>query len=563
MADNKNVEAESMDDGFGPAPTIGGSTAATGNAAQPFAAPEVATPLWGTRAVNGFASSLSDAGIQFRERMENAFNKDGFKFQPLASAKDSFMISWGAYAVGVILHESNMQSDGYSTCRLNESVATEMRRLQKDCIILQIVVVTPNDYSRVEKFNSFYKTMFRCTAERITVDSFADCEFEISTDQSTYENAVNDLNPHKVMLRHDLCVTVKVKKKTYDNRALNSNAKWRETAAPSMVLCAIGGHVEFVAGSVTKAPKQGNIPVPGIPPVTTTGFYPVIHIDEISSAFLREEIIIVAIAIALQQFIGVNADEQRWKTIYNQMQPNVFGMPKQLNMLFPHPTQAGQRLPQFTKAEDQMQFEYYRFANAFVVLDINDGRAMIPGLVNLDSDPAQPQTQQLAMQHMVDGVNSFFAKYGCIYGGQITGWEKTASKMRGVFNRGGVEIDTAHIDYLNEVMKNKSNGDMLTRCEPLQYRISDFDYAAKVEKSLEDDIQYLYRTESITVDVGLLNVVMNHLRCIGFDNRGIDSKYMTNDQLSRMSAAYSQQGNVSTCSTPGGYCIGGYNDIYI
>jgi hypothetical protein len=36
MADNKNVEAESMDDGFGPAPTIGGSTAATGNAAQPL-----------------------------------------------------------------------------------------------------------------------------------------------------------------------------------------------------------------------------------------------------------------------------------------------------------------------------------------------------------------------------------------------------------------------------------------------------------------------------------------------------------------------------------------------
>ncbi len=370
-------------------------------------------------------------------------------------------------AIVLIMADANHLREYVPTVVLEKKAREELTKLRPDIQILMNIVITPEDYVRVEIFVNYIRKVFvaELSKQMSLGELIKNNTLEVSENPNDYDFAYSMLNPHTVPLRHDLCLTIyltsKDGKRITDYLIDDESEKNYGSDSPStcMPLATIAGYTEFIKDREYESK-----------------YLPVVHISEISSAILDKALIPFFLKLAMKKFIN----DGMWLDNCSWMRSQIRGQ-VDFGALFPDDNGNPLVIDRpgiFDKAVASS------FDNVQLVIDVTDGRATIPGLVMnfssvTDDDTLKAQTNFTWLQQ--SGVICQF--------------------YRGYCHQYGKLCDTANIDFLNEYdnAPYKTYEDykcLLIRKTP--------EARAKDERKFVSDFRLYYRSDVVGLTPDLL-----------------------------------------------------------
>ena len=528
MADNKNFINVRIDgeESVPVAPEIGGMNAGAVNSgatvhAQPNVngAPDV-TSVAELMQMFDAPSGISAEGSKFlAEIAENLTDsvrnsKNGawsdIQIVQLAQPNDTHAFISNNYAVILIMAESNIGNPDYPVIAREEIAAEDLRRIRPDVVILKIVVVDTNDYGKAANYASAIRNIFLYKFSPIHVSLASltkDGTLSISDNDAEYMDAYRKLSPHAVPLRHDLTLVIynqpRFNQNLYQFNNMNECDRFLEQARNTtgrLPLATIGGYVEFVrvnsyAGVVS--------------------YLPVIHITEIHSAIIADELLSVYLVFAVKRWFSDNM----WQSFYRNCKADGHGNVTNIGYLIPDG--AGGRCK--ITSDDNFNHTIFKyFKPAQVVLDVVEGRFSLPGIWKLTQ--SEPQAVNEVINSYVAFMNNGIAPYAS----NSAPYFITDVNYRGIYQYGNKVMDTAYIDFMNEYPRHPSDA---IRCEKLLLRKATPELAVKDQKEWEPDMKLLYRTEVVGFNPTYIGWLEANMPLLSLANTTQQTGYACTDAL--------------------------------
>ena len=514
MANSDFVDVRVDGDDIPAAPEIGGVNAgavngasnaaagATATAANPAGtaftgAPDVSAP----RNLSDFIrrydslSVISNAGRQFLQDLTAALTDqtknsahtywNGISVVQLTRPNDSCAVICNGYAVILIMAESNFSMNNVPVVH-NELLAVEdLRRFNPTIEVAKVVVVDTNDYSNVANYAKSIRNVFASIfmPEKPTIDHLFDTNITVSDNPEDYTIAYKMLSPHTVPLRRDLTLTVYSQAR---NQGQNNPQNWNQQheqeyywSSPDLanrdVLATIGGYVEVVRNVIS---YNG-----------TYRYLPIIHISEIQSAVVADEMLPVYIVLAVNRWLFSNA----WHEYFKRQTLDEHGHPVNIGYYFPNPKNDCGRA--YAETEDEFyNVVYEHFEPAQIVLDVVEGRFSIPGIWKLTSKDVS------IAQQVTNSYMAFFNNRIMPYQGGMP-YMVSDVQYRGTYEYGTKPLDTAYIDFMSEFLKHPTEA---LKCEKLLLRKANPIAAIMDQRQFEPNLKLLYRTDVVAFVPGFI-----------------------------------------------------------
>lgn len=447
-------------------------------------------------------SGISDAGRQFltdlSEDLTNTVKNsrstfwNDIRIVQLSQPNDSHAVICNNHAVIFIMAESNISSSDYPVVHSEKIAVENLRLIEPSVVVLQIIVISPDDYTRGKDFAAATRNLFVAAFNptKINVNNLANTGISISDNPRDYELAYAKLCPHAVPLRHDLTCTIYIQGKQPWQQNTNNMMQPEKTnywlAAEQQAripLATIGAHVEMVRNN---ALLNGDIRI-----------IPVIHIDDINSSIVADEMLPVFIILAVKRFLLSNL----WESYYRSNSIDVHGNRVNIGYLFPDGN--GGRCDIKTD-ESFNQTIRAQFDPAQVVLDVVEGRFKLPGMWKLASN------DQAVMKSVIDDYVRFFNGTINPYAGG-TPYFISDVQYRGFYMYGNKTLDTAYIDYMSEYARHPED---VMKCEKLLLRKANPLLAVADQKQFEPDMKLLYRTDVMALNPDFISWMDTAMPCL-------------------------------------------------
>jgi hypothetical protein len=230
MANNDFIQERVDGEEIPVAPELGAAPQPQQNAGAAFAnqfnnaAPDVSS-LADFAKLYDAPSGISDAGRQFltdlSEDLTNSVKNsrstfwNGIRIIQLSQPNDTHAVVCNNHAVIFIMAESNISSNDYPVIHSERLAVDALHATDPAVIVLQVIVISPDDYTRGKEFASATRNLFVAAfnTNKITVANLANTMISISDNPKDYELAYAKLCPHAVPLRHDLTCTIYIQSK--------------------------------------------------------------------------------------------------------------------------------------------------------------------------------------------------------------------------------------------------------------------------------------------------------------------------------------------------------------
>lgn len=392
----------------------------------------------------------------------------------LKSIKDSSAVIIENKAIVLIMADTNRLDKYVPTVFLKKKAHEELVKERTGVQILMNLVIAPEDYACAERFVNYIRRAFVATLSKKQVllgDVLKDFTLTVSSDSSSYESAYAQLSPHAIPLRHDLCLTLYVtprsESRICDNLTVPEEEAYYGNAIQSgeQMFATIAGYVEFIKDH----PLESK-------------YMPVVHISEILSENLDKALIPFFLKLAMSRFI----DNGKWLEYCRDCQfvdqiirGCKFKNKINFGALFPDENGNPSVLNNY---EDFDKAAAVAFDNVQLVLDVTDGRAAMPGLVELfSSDTDMSESNICTHDISPDRINCQFYRGYCRHYNDV--------------------FDSAKADFLYEYSNNPSKA--LRDYQGLLIQNTSEDRAREVSK-FETDVQFYFTTDVVGLTPDLL-----------------------------------------------------------
>lgn len=376
-----------------------------------------------------------------RERMSTDF--------PRVAVRSISSTNWSGLALvldkkalALIFAETVGHIDGTDVLGSDNEKAIEIVQAHyPEASVIEVIAITREDYPKAAQAASIFANCLSSAnnpAYEITVDTFRGYDFRISYSRADYEKAFAALNPHGVMDRSDIRITVKLVDRN-DNRAnYGYNNGPRSTERD---FACIGAYTTFTqVDRVDAGPFGGSM--------SRIQFIPEVHISQISCVMMNDRVIPLLMFIAnyvlitqglwLSQFSDLHSDA-------NDNAPNIGNLLDDAN---------GE--PMFVTNEDERRSLLSNFCQApWLILDVLRGRFHIPGMaMYLDN------TYQNANGNSSHGVTELYKGFLRMGDAVINEFpcSPLAYDLVGVMpSDGNTVCDSRWADYLNLRIHNRKD----------------------------------------------------------------------------------------------------------
>lgn len=394
----------------------------------------------------------------------------------LKTLRHSRAVISGSRAAVLILAEANWVSDNLPTVILESKARDELIRLYPHIQILMNIVITPYDYARAESFIKFIRRVLPDEAKihERWVRLLSDNILSLSDNLSDYESAYSMISPHAVPLRADLHLTVYSSPKSQirlrDNRTEGDMGYYKNigTDVDREPLAAIGGYVEFIK-------ERQNV----------VRYLPVVHISEISSRIADASLIPFLLKLAMKKFISTRS---RWLDLYISQWGGAYNNPINICDLCTDEC----RPWEITNHEDLDYIAARYFDHVQLVLDVTDGRAVIPDLLKFASSDTRDIDSILKLYTNMSGEQTDMTR--------LNPFQKICTFYRGSCSFKRRISDSAKIDFLNECLDGNDEAD----CQRLLIQKTAAD-RVMAERKFAKDLKLYYRTAVIGLNPYLLD----------------------------------------------------------
>lgn len=479
----------------------GPATPMMGGEPQPQPAAAAPNPGSFLNVLGSFAKrvALSDDGVRYVNTLKNEFNdvskSAGYvKTEVIELTQPNGTLAFVANdkAIVLIFDEAVLRRDPIPTVAYEESADAALKKVRPNAMIVQVIVITKDDYHKADVMIPFLRNALEIVANgrdaALAVNMLRGSDFYISDSKDEYENNIAVLDPHGVMLRHDLCFSLYASARQQRQMVDYERQQYFGQAIEDRSLVGVvGGYVEFVRD--TSAPM-------------TYRYFPVVHITEIKSVIPSEKLLPMFIVLAMRKWMLNHG----WADQYNRLSmTSLSGTPVSLGSLVPDDNSPTKRWVLQTPSDVQTCLNEC-MNPAILAIDVTDGRARIPGIDRYAGDSMR-QAAGLAAD-----FNQFLGAPICDPNFSMFSVPAPAG-FRGVYRYGSVNIDTAHIDFLNQYAKTPSEA---TRLEKLtEKKIRPADTWAEL-KQFEPDCVSLYRTAVVIPDARVFFAISNQLAALNF-----------------------------------------------
>ena len=430
--------------------------------------------------LQGFGTCLTYLKDELTDPTKNTgmyWSNINVRYLPRPSDTVAFICN--GYAVVLIMAESNLSNLNVPVIH-NELTAKEaLLQVDPSVIIKQIVVVDENDYTNAEKYANSIRDVFTSIFMPVkpNIRHLLETNITVSDSPLDYAAAYSKLSPHSVPLRCDLTLTVYSQPKNPGNYNPQNWMQQREQdyyfSNPELanrdVLATIGGYVEVVRHMSSYNGKYVYIPI--------------IHITEIQSGVIADEMLPICIVIAANRWLFANG----WHKWFIDHMKNAHGNAADIGCFISD--RDGGVLRAGTEA-DFYKILYENFMAGQIVLDVVDGRFTIPGILKLASRDVS------VAQEVTNSYMAFFRNNNnniMPYQGPMP-YMVADVQYRGTYMLGTKVLDTACIDYMNEVLIHPTDS---LRCEKLLLRKANPIAAVMDQRQFEPDLKLLYRADIV------------------------------------------------------------------
>jgi hypothetical protein len=447
-------------------------------------------------------SGISEAGRQFLNDMSEDLHNgvknsrtpfwNNIEIVQLSQPNDTHAVICNNRAVIYIMAESNINNNDYPVIHSEKLAVEDLHRIKPEVVVLQVICISPDDYIRAKDFAAATRNLFVAAfnTNKINIQNLINTSISISDNPRDYELAYSRLCPHAVPLRHDLTATIYIQSKQPWQQNVNNmmqpekNQYWLAAEQQARVpLAVIGGYVEYVRNN---ALLSGDI-----------RYIPVIHITEINSSIVADEMLPIFLILGVKRFLLSNI----WESYYRSNSIDVHGNRVNIGYLFPDGN--GGRCDIKTD-ESFNQTMRAQFDPAQVVLDVVEGRFKLPGMWKLASN--DPVVAQSLINDYMQFFNNAIAPYS---GGQP--YCISDSQYRGFYMYGNKVLDTAYIDYMAEYARHPED---VMKCEKLLLRKANPMLAIADQKQFEPDLKLLYRADVIALNPNFVSWLDTAMPCL-------------------------------------------------
>ena len=435
-------------------------------------APSMPTSFYDDIMSSKIARTLSIEGTEFLKVLTDELAKAGIKREVLPRT-NCHLFHDDTTAIGIIFEEHlSVQRNMEPQARYTHQAYKEAGERFGQYGTINVVLCSPTDYARVEKWIVYIKQCLRfglAGSLSFDIDNIASSGlFRVVTNKHVVDSIVNDMCPHGVLpyYQYGLVLEMYEEKEAprdrFDTRVQN-DANW------TPILC-VPGYTTFL----TKNEFGGG----------DMKFVPQIHIAEPLCVLPHVKMLPLAMALAVQHFLS----NGMWKDYFNQYDnksPNiaqlwiddVTGEPAFVN-----------------NVREREQFINARCETPNIVLDITNGRATIPGLNLLSTGEWQ--------QFFVEQFAQFFKN------AQFRDFHRIINapylEYTGVVKYDGQSIDSRSFDYFKIINACAGQRDILDKFTSLPYQQ---DVKLNALAAMNFSVQSLYDTAMCVFDPDVLIAV--------------------------------------------------------
>lgn len=425
------------------------------------------------------ASAMSQAGMDyvksFKENLQNSDSgKNEVKVYNLPYPANALAAVAHNKAIVLIFSEAVRQKEDLPTVAQARNSLNGLRALAgNNVLVIDTIVVTPADYQKPSVMAAHvYNALLANASDEfasLCVASLKKSQLDVSTVPAVWENFMAATDPHGVLPRADLTMTFSVGKQGRQSELLFDQAENEE-----FPFAAVSAFVNFSRTLVNGQQK----------------FLPEIHISNISSLILHQNIIPMLISEAA----SVLLDNQYWKAQFVEMARTEW--PNIGNLIVD--TENGETWScQNLQQRDEFIANYC--AAPILVLDIEEGRAKIPGLEKY-ADPAWNGEIVNTFNRFLVGSNVSLSTAAVVAEPFFTTYEGEVTTV------GNTAADTRYIDFLNQMIHKKT---MRGECEILlaHYSTPEEDIANK--RRFEQSINLHYVNYQVVLVPDVIRAALN------------------------------------------------------
>lgn len=363
-------------------------------------------------------SNLSPEGEAYRDELIRQAQE--FGLQELKSTSNDYLLIYNkkeSHVEGIvfIFSETSSENEYVPPVQMTEEAYALFSQHVGRFYLLDTIVVDPVDYDRVRLMASFVANQLSDTmqeAREITVQSFGGRPLVVDCELSNVLSYINKFSPHGVSPRCDFGALVQLDKGRDVTQPMNTGAQ-RES------ILAIAGYTEFIQA------ETGMLSREQIQQGEHTKYVPIVTISEIVSHIPSPNLMGIALPVAAQAFIM----HSQWLAPYGYGKNTL-----NLGNLVEDGKSGKMWSCESQQQRDQLLAQY--MLNPFLAIDIQDGRADLPGIQYFRDHPGEVVK---LMQDFTQGRSVVPPQQG------IPKWEK----FGGYATIKGQKADIRYTDYLH------------------------------------------------------------------------------------------------------------------
>lgn len=426
------------------------------------------------------ARTLSSDGTAFINTLTEILEKEGIKREVLPRT-NCHLFHNDSVAIGIIFEEHlTVQRNMEPLTRYTNQAYKEADERYKQYSTINVVLCSPTDYSRVEKWANYIKQCLiygLAGSLSFDIDNIANSGlFRVVTNKHVVDSVVNDMSVHGVLpyYQYGLVLEMYEEKDTprdrynYDMRVQN-DSNW------TPILC-VPAYTTFL----TKNEFGGG----------DMKFVPQIHISEPLCVLPHTKMLPLVMSLAVQHFLS----NGMWKDYFNQYDaksPNIAqlwideatGEPGFVNNI-----------------REREQFINMRCETPTIVLDITSGRATVPGLNLLSTAEWQ--------KWFLGQFSEFFKDSRFIDFARVI--NTPYLEYTGVVKYEGQSIDSRSFDYFKILNACSGQRDILDKFTSLPYQQ---DIKLNALASMNFSVQSLYDCAMCVFEPEVLLAVTSAVGC--------------------------------------------------
>lgn len=443
-------------------------------------------------------ASLGVDGTKYVEDLKKIINEQSKKFGielvQLTYPAGTLAAVMGNNAIVLIFDEAIRQDAKLPTANQTKAALESLQnQFNNEVTMNECVIVHPSDYPKVQAMGAWLINTLLCIKDpelsALNVHSFNDTSLEISLNRNDYVNFQEIYNPHGILDRADLTITVYTANRRREQKN-QLTSFWREAETDRSPLATIGAYVTFSQ----QLNDRGEM-----------SFLPEIHISQMTAKAPTFRIVPLLLSIATDILV----DRGHWKQQFSDFRadgPNIGNLMKD---------DKGQ--PYKAQKLYDRDIVLTKVCHPFpaLLLDVVEGRARIPGV------------EQFALSPEQGGWANILENYNKFLGNPVLDTNTICPAIHQYRDFVGLFLDVSrttntykdsrYLDFLNAMVHHSNNPALCAKL--LEHHARGEDSIQTVFEFIPaDKLKVLYVNHVVSLEAtplrAIQNVVHNSIRTI-------------------------------------------------